>query len=212
MKSLNEIKLLFENKSYLIRSEFINEYDFDDDYYEYYRKHILGAKRIYNHLYLSDLIDLSGWLDIYDKKLQARWFSFLFSHKHYVVKLAVLDYFKFCKKKKLGKLYEKKLKDLLENRLLQIVRVQVLFNLICLNTKDSGNYVNEMTSFLSHSSDWRVYYRILNNLKEIEINAKYKAAICNQLIEIANEGKLDKEILDMLRHVYPSGTIGYRKK
>src|SRR3954470_21418701 len=107
-KSFIEIKQLFQNKSYLVRGEFINEYDFDDDYYEYYRQFILNAKGVRDHLYLSDLIDLSGWLGIYDEPLQARWFSYLFKPNHYVVKLAVLDYFKFCEKKKNGMSYEKK--------------------------------------------------------------------------------------------------------
>jgi hypothetical protein len=201
MKSLKEIKHLFENKSFLIRGEFINDYDFDDDYYEYYRKFILNVKGIYNHLYLSDLIDLSGWLGIYDKVLQVRWFSYLFESKHYIIKLAVLDYFKYCEKKKIGKLYEKKLKILLGNRLLQIVRAQVLFNLICLDSKESGSYIKELISLLSHVNDWRIYYRILNNLKEVEINDKYKKAICSQFANIANEGKLNEDALSLFKDV-----------
>ena len=121
MRSLNEIKSLFEHKSYLVRGEFINDYDFDDDHFEYYHKFILNAKGISNHLYLSDLIDLSGYLGIKDKVLQRRWFSYLFQPKHYVVILAVLDYFARFENNGLGNAYEKKLKSLLKSRQLHIV-------------------------------------------------------------------------------------------
>ena len=200
-KTLDEIKQLFENKSYLIRSEFINDYEFDDDYYEYYRQFILNAKSIRNHLYLSDLIDLSGWLGIYDEALQIRWFSYLFKRNHYVVKLAVLDYFKFFEKKKAGIPYEKKLKALLKERLLQIVRAQVLFNLICLNTKESMRLVDDLNAMLSKTNDWRIYYRILNNIKEVRINNKYKQAILRQLTIIGKEGKLNREMVRFLNEV-----------
>jgi hypothetical protein len=200
-KPLDEIKQLFENKSYLIRGEFINDYDFDDDYHEYYRQFILNAKSIRNHLYLSDLIDLSGWLGLYDEALQIRWFSYLFKPNHYVVKLAVLDYFKYCEKKKAGLSYEKKLKALLKERLLQIVRAQVLFNLIRLNTKESMEFVDDLNALLSRTNDWRIYYRIMNNLKEVRINNKYKQAILRELTISVKEGKLNKEMVRLLEEV-----------
>ena len=36
MKTFEEVKAQFENRSFLVRSDFINEYDFKDDYFEYY--------------------------------------------------------------------------------------------------------------------------------------------------------------------------------
>ena len=200
-KSLNEIKHLFENKSYLIRGEFINEYDFNDDYFEYYRKFIIDSKELSDHLYLSDLIDLSGWLGIYDEELQHRWFSYLFDRKHYVVKLAVLNYFIYCKEIKLGNLYEEKLKNLLSDRLLQIVRAQILFNLFSLNAKESELYVDQLIYLLSHTNDWRIYYRILSNIKEVEIEDNYKKAICSEFASLANQSKLNVDALSLFKEV-----------
>lgn len=198
MKSFKEIKRLFENRDYFVRSEFINEYDFSDRYFGYYRKFILGADNIKGHLYLSDLIDLSGWLGIYDKKLRDRWLSYLFEPKHYIVKLAVLDYFKFCNKKILDSKYERKLKMLLGRKLQSIIRCQALFNLISYNPKTNWKYVEILNVRLAGAKDWKIFHRIINNIKEVEIDSKAKAAICNHLKELSTKIELGSDTLKLL--------------
>ncbi|MFM2268623.1 MAG: hypothetical protein RL757_2064, partial [Bacteroidota bacterium] len=36
MKDFEYVKSMFENKSYFVRSEFIYDYDFGDNYFDYY--------------------------------------------------------------------------------------------------------------------------------------------------------------------------------
>jgi hypothetical protein len=201
LKPLEEIKLLFENKNYAVRSDFINEYDFNDEYLSYYRKFICNAKNIRNHLYLSDLIDLSGWLNIYDKEVRDRWFSYLFEDRHYIIKLAVLDYFKFCPMKLLVPSYEKKLNLLLLRRLSSILRNQILFNLVCLNSEKVSDYIGKFKSSLAATKDWRSIYRTLNNIKEVGIEKSHKSIICNHIVELSSKRDFGESARKLLEEV-----------
>lgn len=181
MKSLNEIKALFENKDYGIRSDFINDYDFKDEFREYYLHFILKSKHVKDHLYLSDLIDLSSWMKFYDIKIRKRWFSYLFEKKHFIVKLAVLDYFKYSKEELLFGNYEQKLNTLLKGKLPSILRNQILLNLICLNSSSGNKYLSMLLESLSKTKDWRSIYRTLINLNEIGRLKKHKKLIINHI-------------------------------
>jgi len=183
MKKLEEIKMLFENRNYSVRSDFINEYDFNDDYYEYYHQFLLNTEFIKDRFYLSDLIDLTGWLNIYDVKIMKRYYSYLFKQNHYLVKLAVLDYFKYCSEDLLFANYEQDLNGMLQERLSSILRSQVLINLLILNTKDGPQYLKSLISLFEHNNDWKVIHRLLNNLKEVQLRLEYSSSICKELIK-----------------------------
>lgn len=201
MRKLEEIKLLFEHKNYAVRSDFIDEYNFKDKYLEYYRQFILNAKNVKDHMYLSDLIDLSGWLNIYDKELRDRWFSYLFANQHYLVKLAVLDYFKYSKAEFIGSSYEKKLSQLLGKKMFLILRSQILFNLICLNTKKCDLYIEALKKVLTNTVDWKIVHRTLTNIKGVKIRKKSRLKICSHIKSLAQKRTFVERTENLLREV-----------
>lgn len=189
MKTLEEIKVLFENKSYDVRGDFINEYDFKDEYLDYYRQFIINAKDIKDRFYLSDLIDLAGSLNLYEKELRDRYYSYLFEKRHYLIKLAVLDYFKYCKKDLLSNSYEKDLNLILSRTTLNVLKCQIIFNLICINSEKKEFYIERLKQSLTNSNDWRASYRILMNIQYVKIEKTDKLIIYNHIADLA--GKRD---------------------
>jgi hypothetical protein len=181
MKTLEEVKTLFEHKSFLVRSDFINEYDFNDDYFEYYRNFIIEARDVKDHMYLSDLMDLAGFLDIYDEELRMRYYKCLFSKQHYLVKLAVLDYFKHCKKELLPVSYEADLTLFVKKRAYPILKAQTLFNLICFGSTEVRVYLNQLNELLAKCDDWRAFYRIIMNIRHVKVDDWVKESICEQI-------------------------------
>ena len=201
MMSFNEIKKFFEHKSYLVRSEFINDYDFEDDYLTYYYNFIVRSTTIKNHLYLSDLIDLSGWLGFYDKNLQRRWMQLLVCPNHFVVRLAVLDYFKHCSIEQLPSNYERRLAELLDVRLQKIVRMQILFNLIYQGKRNRDIYLLKIRKLFKSCTDSRIYMRMLNNLRHLPVESKDRAILCEILKQSSLGKRLPQEVLHILDEV-----------
>ena len=201
MKTLEEVKSLFEHKSYAIRSDFINEYDFKDGHFEYYRQFIIKATQVRNHLYLSDLIDLAGWLNIYDKELRDRYYAYLFTKQHSIVKLAVLDYFKYCSKELLPATYEQDLILLSQKRTSEILRNQVQCNLVFINTEKKELYLSQLLNMLTHTSDWRSFYRVLMNVKDCEFDNKDKVIIYDHINELAGKRDLREGVEGLLKEI-----------
>jgi hypothetical protein len=201
MKSFEEIKYHFENKSYDIRSDFINEYHFKDDYYNYYKEFILNSQKIKNHLYLSDLIDLSSYLGIYDIKLRNRLFSYLLSNSHYIVKLAVLDYFIKCKKNLLVPRYENELNKLLNSERKAIVRNQILINLISLNSEKQNLYFQNLCNSIIRTEDWRSIYRIINSFLEFKDLKKFKADLYVLIYDLNKKKNFGEGVTKLLNEL-----------
>jgi hypothetical protein len=87
------IRKKFEAKAYFARMDFIDNYDFKDDYHEYYRKFIFDAiPKVRDGLYLSDLIELANHLDFFDTDMSVRIQNLLFQKQELVVKICVIDY------------------------------------------------------------------------------------------------------------------------
>ncbi|RFS18650.1 hypothetical protein DVR12_27445 [Chitinophaga silvatica] len=201
MKTLEEVKKLFENKSYLIRSEFINDYDFEDDYFEYYHHFLLNVKSIRDKFYLSDLIDLTGWLNIYDLNIRKRYYELLFQKSNYLVKLAVLDYFKYCEKNLLPKGYVKDLNLLYSHRQPEILRSQILFNLIICKQEIDSLYIECLSNLIEKTKDWKILHRLLSNLNEIRLNKKVHEIICGNLVKKADTFAFEGRTRELLKSI-----------
>ncbi len=201
MKTLEEVKSLFEHKSYAVRGDFINEYDFKDDHFEYYRQFIFTATNVRNYLYLSDLIDLAGSLNIYDKELRDRYYAYLFTKQHSIVKLAVLDYFKYCSKELLPGTYEQDLVLLSRKRAFEILRNQVQCNLVLINTEKKELYLSQLLEMLTRTSDWRSFYRILMNVKYCNFDKKDKLIIYDHINALAGKRDLREGVEGLLKEI-----------
>jgi hypothetical protein len=201
MKTIEEIKSFFENRSFLIRSDFINEYDFNDSYFEYYHDFILNAKNIKDQMYLSDLIDLAGLLNIYDEELRIRYYDYFFNKQHYLVKLAVLDYFKYCQKELLPVSYESDLTLFVKNRNYLILKAQALYNLISFDPIEAKVYLEQLIELLMQCHDWRVFHRILMNIKYVKIEDGIKQTLFRQIALLSKEKDLGKGVETLIRTI-----------
>ncbi len=193
MKSLEEIKKKFEHKEINYRSDFINDYDFDDEHIEYYKSFILDTKDIKNHLYLSDLIDLAGWLGIYDRELYLRYVDYLLTKQHYVVKLAVLDYLMRSDVYYDDIDIEKILFNFIQKNKIEILGIQAMLNLILLNSKNKKTYIDMLIYSLLNTKDWKVLYRVINKLNQEEIDIESKTTIFNYIFYLIKNGSFDTE-------------------
>ena len=150
-------------------------------------------------MYLSDLIDLAGYLDIYDEELRLRYYEYLFGKQHYLVKLAVLDYFKHCKKELLPVSYESDLNLIVEKKAYSILKAQILFNLICLGSTSVELYLSQLHELLAKCNDWRAFYRILMNIRYVKIDSRIKASICGQIVLISKKKDLGKGVAGLIK-------------
>ncbi len=163
MRSLDEIKASFQHKNYGLRSDFIEEYDFQDNYRDYYHDFILKQDQIKNPIYLSDLIDLAAALEFQDETLIKRYRMYLLNRQHYIVKLAVLDYFfEIPDIMKVYSKYEEELNKLLKGKLFAVLRNQILINLIKIASDQNRDYyLTLLYNSLKQMHDWRSIYRTL---------------------------------------------------
>jgi hypothetical protein len=201
MKTFEEIKTNFEHRSFLVRSDFINEYDFKDSHSEYYHNFIIKAKNIKDHMYLSDLIDLAGLLNIYDEELRIRYYKYLFSKQHYLVKLAVLDYFKYCRRELLPESYESDLILFVKQKIYSILKAQAWFNLIYFGSTEVDFYLDQLRKLLTQCSDWRVFHRILMNIKYVKVESRIKESICRHIVFLSKEKYLGKGVEALLKEL-----------
>lgn len=185
MKTLDEIKRDFEHRSYLHRGDFIDEYDFNDPFHEYYRTFIIKAAKVKNHLYLSDLIDLARFLSFFDDVLFKRYSRYLFARNHYLVKLSCLDYLLDSPQFYKDKESERKLVRLVESKSVKsapaILKTEIYLNLLALGRKASARHLEELKQTLSEAEDWRTIYRILNRMNGIEQLRTYRSEMVEHI-------------------------------
>lgn len=200
---LSEIKLLLNNKKYIIRSEFMREYDFEDEYLDYYRKFILENINSTNCMFLTDLIYLASKINFNTPELQNTFKNLLLNDSRFLVKLAVLDYWVELETKYLPKHYEETLLKLLKKRNYKIVTNQIYFNLFILNNSSINIYFENLIECLKNTNDWKSIYRILFNFKYVSSShfLNYKAQIIKLIKRLHQEKKFGKGVDEMLLNI-----------
>lgn len=162
--TLEEIKFFFEHKSVQKRIDFMEEYDFDDDYLSYYQEFIVENKEESDIDYLVCLIELAEDLGIYNEVLLEKYIGYLKSKKSIYLKLTILDYFidfPLEEKQKIG--LEEPLKSQLKTQNI-ILKNQVFLNLIALKTMDCQKYKAQFLQSLIQTDDYKSLVRVVNNL------------------------------------------------
>jgi|GEM_PF-4823844 len=158
--TLEDIRKNFEHRDYAHRVDFIDAYDFRDEHGAYYKTFIINATDVRDPLYLSELIDLAAWLSIFDIVLYQRYFDYLFDKRHYLVKLAALDYLIDCPAFYKDRKGEGRLVQFVKETRQPVVRNQAYLNLICL--RPGSIYLNQLKASLEKTTDWRSIYRTIN--------------------------------------------------
>jgi hypothetical protein len=201
MRNIEQIKADFEHTSYDHRIDFIDSYDFNDNFIEYYKSFIASASNIKDPLYLSELIDLARWLNLFEPILYKRYFAYLFQKRHYLVKLASLDYLLDAKQFYADPTSERKICRFLETRVQRILRNQAYLNLLALNTANNNDYLKRLKKSLNETSDWRSVYRVTNTIASVSKLAQYRDQLYT-FIKNLNEMKgFGKGVNQKLNHL-----------
>lgn len=161
--TVEEIKLFFEHKPIQKRIDFIEEYDFNDDYLSYYQEFLIENKEESDIDYLVCLIELAEDLEIYNEFLLEKYIGYLKSKKSIYLKLTILDYFidfPLEEKQKIG--LEEPLKSQLKTQNI-ILKNQIFLNLIALKTIDCSKYKMQFFQSLLQTDDYKSLIRVVNN-------------------------------------------------
>jgi hypothetical protein len=160
------IRKKFEAKEYFARMDFIDNYDFKDDYHEYYRKFIFDAiLKVKDGLYLSDLIELANHLDFFDMEMCVRIQNLLFQKQALVVKICVIDYLEmWLRHSNDFNAFESLFKPLLLTKLHELLRNQILLNLLKYSNLEKEYYFEQLISSIEKTEDWRSIHRTLDCL------------------------------------------------
>lgn len=200
--TLEEVKNKLEDKNIFQRIDFIDQYDFNDSYKEYYIDFLLSNKIEKNYLYLSRLIDLAAFLKIKNEGILFKYMKYLIQPNHYIVKLSVLDFLIDS-----DSLYEEYSEKLMEMKLLltrkresKIVKNQILFNLLLIDRTNDNSYYESILHSLKETSDHRSLIRTINNL----MNQKFSFVpmnFTNKTIEIIESKTTGKAVLSKLYEI-----------
>lgn len=180
--SFQYIKSQFEHKDFFYRSKFIEEYDFEDAYLEYYKGFLLNyTKRTKNDIYLSDLINLACDLSIYEAVLIDRYTSILLSPNSALVKLSCVNY--LLEAYYIGKMnnIEQVLKSALKSTKSEILKSELLVYLISISFSEDD--FSNLKALLLKVNDWRTPIRLLRTLPNINISTEQKRCLIEILLE-----------------------------
>lgn len=196
---LSEINFFLTNKQYVIRSEFMREYHFNDEYLDYYKKFILENVNSTNRMFLTDLIYLASKINFNTSAIQSIFKNLILNDSRFLVKLAILDYWVELEPKYLPKDYEEILLILLKNKNYKIVRNQVYFNLFLLNNSSMNFYFERLIEGLRNTTDWKSIYRTLANFKYVSSShfLNYK----NKVIKLIKELHREKNFGDGINEI-----------
>lgn len=163
-RSFEEIKSLFEHRSYFVRGQFMEDYHFEDDYRSYYVRYILdNAARIKSSGYLSDLICFTIDHSIFDKGVVRLWWEFLQTSRKAVVLLCALYYFNVCPLSALPKGYAGALRHLVNTHRRYLILNQLYLNLL-ISDETNEEYCALLFRSLTKTKDSRSILRIIANL------------------------------------------------
>ena len=190
-KSFEEIKYNFENRSYFIRSEFMNTLNAKDNAYLIYYVYFINKNvvRIKNQSYLSDLICFTIDLNIFQDEIIRIWYCLLQNNTNTIVLLSLLDYFNLCSLKKLPKDYERILFKLFKERKKIIIKNQVLINLLLIN-EFNEEYKELLLCSLKKTKDYKSILRVIStfqNFNSPKIIGEIKKLIKNIDLEYFGE-------------------------
>lgn len=193
--TVEEIKLFFEHKSIQKRIDFMEEYDFDDDYLSYYQGFLIENKEESDIDYLVCLIELAEDLEIYNEFLLEKYAGYLKSKKSIYLKLTILDYFidfPLEEKQKIG--LEEPLKSQLKTQNI-ILKNQIFLNLIALKTIDCSKYKMQFFQSLLQTDDYKSLIRVVNNfLNHAVFFDVFTRKEIFELIEVLKAKKLGKAL------------------
>ncbi|MCB1193944.1 MAG: hypothetical protein KDK90_26145 [Leptospiraceae bacterium] len=201
--SLQEVQKYFEHPFISKRREFIETYNFHDDFKNYYKDVILKNLFHRDALYVCDLIELENKTNIKDEELLLRYLNLLSEKIHYLVKLEVLDLFLTNQVQNIPKTeIEKRLKNALPSyhkriKQLKIVTNQILLNLIFLKTESLEIYKKELIKSLQLTKDHRSLIRTLHCLEQKGFSFLDKDYIQN-ILEVIKEQNQSRSVVDAL--------------
>jgi hypothetical protein len=195
----NEIKEKFENKNYLIRHKFIEEYNFKDDFLDYYKQFIKqNINQIKDKVYLSDLIDFSSYLELFEDDIFDKIVTLLFEKRHLVVKLSAVlyleDAFDEGKKEQVLEVFD----NLLKTRIPRFLRNQILISLLQLDISNKIEIRELLSQSLIKTNNVNSIYRILNLINDFNISNSERKTIIHEIAKLHKKKDFGKGVNALL--------------
>lgn len=193
------IKSQFECKDFYYRVTFMEEYHFNDAYFEYYKNFILNyAAKTKKFVYLSDLIDLANDLSIYDTTLIERYKQFLLNPHSLIVKLSCIDYLLEAHKE--GKMNE--IEDILRLALKstnsELLKSKILISILSISFNQDD--FDKLISLLSNAKNWRTPTRMLSILTVSDSNISIERK--QQLVHVMLKANAKKDYGEGFREAF----------
>ncbi|MBL7813767.1 MAG: hypothetical protein JNL70_02090 [Saprospiraceae bacterium] len=195
--SLEEVKKYFEHKNYFIRGDFIDEYDFEDDYIDYYKNFIFSFnynKKSFN--YVSDIIDLAAYFELFDEDLYIKYKGMLSGSFHFVIKLSIINYIEHRFSVVSDFSLEAFFLQMLNRKNHVLVKNQILVSLFFLTKKEQ--YFNLLLLSLNKTDDWRSIYRTLNHFVHYPIEKEPLRILLDNIRNKHSEKNFGKGVTDLL--------------
>jgi hypothetical protein len=195
-----EIKKRFEDKNYLYRSLFIDEYDFKDDYKDYYYEFICNhVNKVKRANYLSDLIDLANRFDFFDAKMSEKIDNLLMEKQALVVQLSIIAYLeeRYLHLNDYDG-YVQTFTSFLSKRLSRLLRNDILLSLLEFAPEGKEQHFSALIKSLKLTKDWRSVYKTLNGLDKRDIDDFYVKKIINVVTELHLRNDFGKGVDNLL--------------
>jgi hypothetical protein len=193
-----EIKNNFENKSIQKRIDFMESYDFENEFEnrEYFINFIRNNPKSENDWYMMWLIDLAGLLEIKDVNLLNHYLEYLIYPNYYLLKLTVLDYVTYT-----YTLYESDdidysaIKSILSNKHDRIiVKNEALLTLMLLFPVEKEKYMFQLKKNLLETSDYRSHVRVHSFFLNRNIKTIIPILFIRELIEISKSKNFGRAV------------------
>ncbi|WP_448520639.1 hypothetical protein [Rhodoflexus sp.] len=176
MNDLNFIKAQLENPSLKRRRDFMETYDFPEQYsyfyHHYIRQNLQQAHK--DNWYLIALIELAEDIGFFAADIPPiLWRLYEQRRAATYLKLTILDYF-LAYPIAPGEVaaWEKRYLKYLKNAQNPLIRCQLLVNLLNIGCR-KNEYCVQLTEELQHTTDYHVIIRVVNALSKISLPSGY---------------------------------------
>ncbi|BAV06157.1 hypothetical protein SAMN05421788_106219 [Filimonas lacunae] len=120
--------------------------------------------------------------------------------KNFLVKLSVLDYFKYRSAEELAWFpYEEALCQFVNRKgNSRIIKNQTIVNLICLHSSKKEEYLELLFQSLAVTKDWRSIYRVVNDAMFMECLTYCREEIVGYVKKLAESNDYGKRVQELL--------------
>jgi hypothetical protein len=198
---LKAVKIKFENRNFWVRSEFIDNYDFNDAYLSYYKSFIkTNLLKFGKHrdLYVSDLVDLSSYLELFDDDIFTEMSDLLSQKRGLIVKSSVIlymeDRYENFPDIKIIEIFD----NILKNKNARLLKNQVLLSFIKCCPLRKDELLKQLILSIKKTKDWRSVHKILFNLNMYIVDENHREMVVDTIRKSAKKNDFGEGVQQLI--------------